>query len=75
MLIKIYQKSVYNGKVLLYNIPILNENTHRNIIMTTLEIIAAMEAELNALNTEVDTLEDDVNALDLELKSMEKEFK
>ncbi len=43
--------------------------------MTDLEIIAAMEAELKALNTEVDTLEDDVNALNIELKSMEKEFK
>ncbi len=47
----------------------------KGIIMTDLEIIAAMEAELKALNTEVDTLEDDVNALNIELKSMEKEFK
>ena len=72
---KIYQKSVYNGKVLLYNIPILNENTHRNIIMTTLEIIAAMEAELKALNVEVAEIEQSVNDLDNELNLIEKDYK
>jgi len=75
MLIKMYQESVYNGKVLLYNIPILNENTHRNIIMTTLEIIAAMEAELKALNVEVAEIEQNVNDLETELDSMEKDYK
>ena len=75
MLIKMYQESVYNGKVLLYNIPILNENTHRNIIMTTLEIIATMEAELKALNVEVAEIEQNVNDLDNELNLIEKDYK
>jgi cell division protein FtsB len=42
--------------------------------MTDLEIIAAMEAELKALNAEVAEIEQSVNALDDELVSMEKDY-
>ncbi len=44
-------------------------------IMTTLEIIAAMEAELKSLNTEVASLEENLKDHENDLVSMEKEFK
>ncbi len=47
----------------------------RGIIMTTLEIIAAMEAELKALNVEVAEIEQSVLDLETELDSMEKDYK
>ena len=43
--------------------------------MTTLEIIAAMEAELKALNTAVASLEENLKDHEKDLVSMEKEFK
>ncbi len=43
--------------------------------MTDLEIIAAMEAELNALNNDIECLLESANDLEFELDSMEKEFK
>ena len=43
--------------------------------MTTLEIIAAMEAELKALNTDVASLEENIQDHENDLVSMEKEFK
>ena len=43
--------------------------------MTTLEIIAAMEAELKALNVEVAEIEQSVNDLDNELNLIEKDYK
>ena len=43
--------------------------------MTTLEIIAAMEAELKALNVEVAEIEQNVNDLDNELNLIEKDYK
>ncbi len=42
--------------------------------MTDLEIIAAMEAELNAINNDIDMLLDCANDLENELDSIEKEF-
>ena len=43
--------------------------------MTDLEIIAAMEADLNALNNDIDVLMDSVLDLENELDSMEKDYK
>ncbi len=43
--------------------------------MTTLEIIAAMEAELKALNTDLDVLSENIQDHENDLVSMEKEFK
>ncbi len=43
--------------------------------MTTLEIIAAMEAELKALNVEVAEIEQNVLDLDNELNLIEKDYK
>jgi hypothetical protein len=43
--------------------------------MTDLEIIAAMEAELKALNTDLDVLSESIQDHKNELDSMEKEFK
>ncbi len=42
--------------------------------MTDLQIIAAMEAELNNLNNDIEVLMDCVDDLDTELESMEEEF-
>ncbi len=42
--------------------------------MTDLQIIAAMEAELNNLNNDIEVLMDCVDDLETELESMEKEF-
>ena len=42
--------------------------------MTTLEIIAAMEAELKALNNDVASLEENLKDHENDLVSMEKEF-
>ena len=47
----------------------------RGIIMTELEIIAEMEAELKALNVEVAEIEQSVLDLETELDSMEKDYK
>ena len=46
----------------------------RGKIMTELEIIAAMEAELKALNVEVAEIEQSVLGLETELDSMEKDY-
>jgi len=43
--------------------------------MTDLEMIAAMEADLNALNNDIDVLMDSVLDLENELDSMEKDYK
>jgi len=43
--------------------------------MTDLEIIAAMEADLNALNNDIEVLMDSVLDLENELDSMEKDYK
>ncbi len=43
--------------------------------MTDLEIIATMEAELKALNTDLDVLSESIQDHKNELVSMEKEFK
>ncbi len=43
--------------------------------MTDLEMIAAMEADLNALNNDIEVLMDSVLDLENELDSMEKDYK